>query len=473
MSLVERLSGAIGRPDRRGEREFLPAALEVLETPPSPTGRFLALLIVTFFVVAIAWAFLGQVDILASANGRVLPAGNVKVIQPLDPGVVKAIHVQDGDQVTAGQTLVELDPTDAASDRDRVAHDLMQAKLDVARLVALQHAAERGGSPSALGAQAGAPALDVERARAATSAQASEQAAKLGDLSQQIDQKHAEAAEQAAEREKLSASIPLLAEKERIHRELTRQGYGTSLAYLDAQQQASEARHQMDVLSEREAEARSAAGALVRERDASRSQYLSGVLSDLDKAEEKQSELSQELVKAEQKSTETDMKAPISGVVEQLSIHTLGGVVTPAEHLMIIVPQNHSLTVEADLANRDVGFVHAGQPVEVKVETFNFTRYGLLKGHVIGVSRDVVAPDERPEASGRSPSGAGPEPRNPSPSYVARIALDQTDIMIDGRRETLQPGMNVTAEIKTGRRTIIDFLLSPLARHTRESLHER
>ena len=467
MSLVERLSSAIGRPDRGREREFLPAALEVLETPPSPTGRALALLIVTFFVVAIAWAFLGQVDILASASGRVLPAGNVKVIQPLDPGVIKAIHVQDGDQVAAGQTLVELDPTDAQSDRDRVAHDLMQARLDVARLVALQH-----GSPSAIGAQAGAPALDVERARAAASAQASEQAAKLGDLTQQIAQKHAEAAEQAAEREKLATSIPLLAEKERIHRELTRQGFGTSLAYLDAQQQASEARHQMDVLMQREAEARSAAGALERERDASRSQYMSGVLSDLDKAEEKQNELSQELVKAQQKSIETDMKAPISGVVEQLSIHTLGGVVTPAEHLMIIVPQNHSLTVEADLANRDVGFVHAGQPVEVKIETFNFTRYGLLKGHVIGVSRDVVTPGEQGDSSGRTASGAA-DSHTPAPSYVARIALDQTDMLIDGRRETLQPGMNVTAEIKTGRRTIIDFLLSPLARHTRESLHER
>ena len=139
---------------------------------------------------------------------------------------------------------------------------------------------------------------------------------------------------------------------------------------------------------------------------------------------------------------------------------------------MIIVPQNHSLTVEADLANRDVGFVHAGQPVEVKIEPFNFTRYGLLKGHVIGVSRDVVTPREQGDSSGRTASGAA-DSHTPAPSYVARIALDQTDMLIDGRRETLQPGMNVTAEIKTGRRTIIDFLLSPLARHTRESLHER
>jgi hemolysin D len=165
------------------------------------------------------------------------------------------------------------------------------------------------------------------------------------------------------------------------------------------------------------------------------------------------------------------LRSPIDGVVDQLAVHTLHGVVTPAEHLMIVVPDSRNLMVEAHLANRDVGFVHTGQAVKVKVETFSFTRYGLLEGRVVGVSRDVISEDER-QSSG-DPMAAQGGARIGSPTYVARIALAKTSMMIDGRREQLQPGMTITAEIRTGNRTIIDYLLSPLARRSQESLHER
>ena len=166
------------------------------------------------------------------------------------------------------------------------------------------------------------------------------------------------------------------------------------------------------------------------------------------------------------------MRAPIDGVVDQLAVHTLGGVVTPAQHLMIVVPDSRNLMIEAQLANRDVGFVHPGQLVKVKVETFNFTRYGLVDGHVVDVSKDVVVQDD-PRQPGAADAAATGEPRRPSATYVARIVLDRTSMIIDGRSEPLQPGMAITAEIKTGNRSIMDYLLSPIARHTQESLHER
>ena len=198
------------------------------------------------------------------------------------------------------------------------------------------------------------------------------------------------------------------------------------------------------------------------------------MLSDLEKAREKENELSQDLIKAQQKSTETEIRSPIDGVVEELAVHTVGGVVTPAERLMIVVPDTRKLTVEAQLANRDVGFVHPGQDVSVKIETFNFTRYGLVRGRVIDVSRDAVAAatrqaDDSGGASAQQPS----QPSPASPTYVARISVDQTSMVVDGRREALIPGMAVTAEVRTGRRTIIDYLLSPLARKSNEALHER
>ena len=457
--------------DRLDEREFLPAALEVLETPPSPAGRAMAIVIGVFFVIAVAWAFLGKVDVLATAPGRLLPSGKIKLIQPLDPGIVRAIHVQDGDHVRAGQLLIELDPTATSADRDRLARDLSQTQLEVARLEALKHTAETGGAPGELIAPAGANPDDVEQARAALRAQIDQQAAKVSSLDEQISEKKAEEAEVAATIAKLNASIPMLAEKERLHQKLHDMGYGTSFAYLDAQQELSEAKRDLVVNAARGDQAKAAGASLARQKAQAASEFAAGVLADLAKAEEKENQLTQDLVKAQQKSTQTDMRSPIDGVVEELAVHTVGGVVVPAQRLMIVVPDIQNLIVEAQLPNRDVGFVHPGQEVAVKVETFNFTRYGLIHGRVIDVSRDAVTQADRQADDGAAPSAAPQQVG--SPTYIARISLDRSTMVVDGRVEPLLPGMAVTAEVRTGRRTIIDYLLSPLARKTNEALHER
>ena len=470
-SFTRMLRRSVEQFERPDAREFLPAALEVLETPPSPTGRLLAILIGVFFTLAVAWSFLGKVDVIATAPGRLLPSGNTKTIQPLDPGVVKAIDVQDGDHVRAGQLLIALDPTAVGADRDRLSRDLIQARLDVARLTALAPVAEGRGAPGPLTAVEGASPDDMAQARAALRAELDGQAAKVAGLTQQISEKRAEAGEVEATIAKTNASLPMLAEKSRLHETLRQQGYGTSFAALDAQQQLSESRRDLEVLSQRLAQARASAEALSRQRSQAVSEFAAGVLDQLEKAREKENSLSQDFIKARQKSTASEIRAPIDGVVEELAVHTVGGVVTPAERLMIIVPDNQRLTVEAQLANRDVGFVHAGQDVAIKVETFTFTRYGLVHGKVIDVSRDAVAQAtrqaEEPTVQQSQTAAAA------SPTYLARISVDKTSMMVEGRRESLMPGMAVTAEVKTGRRTIIDYLLSPLARKTNEAMHER
>jgi hemolysin D len=314
----------------------------------------------------------------------------------------------------------------------------------------------------------GAPADLLEEAKAAMSAQADQEAAKVADLTQQISQKEAERGEVNAQIDELNATMPMLMEKERIHRELKEKGYGTTFALLDAEQQLTAAKHETEVEAQRGAQADDARASLVAQRRSVRSQYEAGLLADLAKAQTQVGELSQQLIQAQNKSSQTELRSPIAGVVNELSVHTLHGVVTPAQRLMSIVPDGGNLIIEARLENRDIGFVHEGQPAKVKVETFNFTRYGILDGRVVGVSRDVVGPDEaRPQTE---------QPTNPqaaAPAYVARIALAKTSMMIDGQLEQLQPGMSVTADIRTGSRTIVDYLLSPLRRRTQESLHER
>ncbi|MEO7026836.1 MAG: HlyD family type I secretion periplasmic adaptor subunit [Caulobacteraceae bacterium] len=477
MSIASAFTGILRRGvqtfDGKDEREFLPAALEILETPPSPAGRFLAFVIGAFFLIAVLWSLIGKVDVLATASGRLLPAGKVKVIQPLDPGLVRAIAVQDGDHVRAGQLLIELDPTQTGADSDRLARDLATNSLDVARLTALKRTAETGGAAGPLIPPEGATPDDLAQARAALTAQIDGQAAKVAALDEQIAEKRAEGGEVAAAIAKTNAGLPMLTEKARLHQQLHDQGFGTSFAWLDAQEQLSDARNDLKVDAERADQSRASASALQRQRAQAVSEFAAGVLADLAKAQEKQNELAQDLIKARQKSADTSIRAPIDGVVEELAVHTIGGVVTPAQRLMILVPDTGSLIVEAQLPNRDIGFVHAGQDAAVKIETFNFTRYGLIHGRVMEVSRDAVAASDRradDSLAGDAPPTAAPAG---SPTYTARIRLAQTYMTVDGQRRDLIPGMAVTAEIKTGRRTIIDYLLSPLSRRTNEALHER
>ena len=471
MSLSHSIERALSLFERQDEREFLPAALEVVETPASPTLRLFSWLIIAFFAMAVAWAFLGQIDILATAQGQIQPAGDVKTIQPLNTGTIRAIDVQDGNHVRRGQLLIELDPTETAADQDKVSRDFMQAKLDVARLTALK-GGFAGGSSEFVAPPDAPPELLAE-ARAAMRAQAGEQASKMADLSQQIAQRSAEVGEVGAEAQKIQGTLPMLEQKERINQQLVARGFGTTMYYLDAQQAVSDARNDLAITGRRAEAARAERASLQHQRDEARSTYQTTILAELSKAEEQENELSAEFVKAKNKSAQTEIRSPIDGVVEQLGVHTLHGVVMPAQRLMIVVPDTRDLTVETRLSNRDVGFVRPGDKVKVKVETFNFTRYGMIDGRVLDVSPDVVDADTTPASSGASGGGAASAKPGGSGSYIARISLGATSMMVDGVRRPLQPGMSVTAEIRTGGRSIADYLLSPLARKTQESLHER
>lgn len=459
------LRGGIERLESRNEREFLPAALEVLETPPSPTGRIVAITIGSVFVIAFVWAIFGQVDELASAPGRILPEGRTKVVQATDGGVVRGIHVADGDRVAEGQVLIELDATATGADLQQLTHDELQARLDVLRLTALRLSGY-GGAHRPTAPQDARPE-DIAQAHAALRAQADQQQAKLAGIDQQIAEKRAEMEESGAQTAKIAASVPTLQEKARLHSRLRDQGFGTSFAFLDAKQQLSDAQNDLLVWRAKSSQARAATQALQRQRAEAVSGFANSVLTDLSKAQDRLAEMTQGLTKAKQKSSNTQLRAPTSGVVEDLSVHTVGAVVSTGQRLLMVVPDTRHMMVEAKLANRDVGFIHAGQLVALKVETFDFTRYGLLRGKVLAVSRDAVSDGSADE------TGTTPRPSTESPTYRAQISLDRGDMTVDGSQDPLLPGMAVIAEIRTGRRSILDYLLSPLAKKSHDAMHER
>jgi hemolysin D len=206
-----------------------------------------------------------------------------------------------------------------------------------------------------------------------------------------------------------------------------------------------------------------------------RSGYAHDVLKDLAEAEQKDGGLAQQYAAAAHKAEQTVLTAPIGGTVQGLAVHTLGGVVQPAQALLTLVPDDGPVLVEATVDNADIGFVHAGQDVEVKVRTFEFTRYGLLHGHVVDVSRDRVsdAAPARPSTDAKGADAKTEDGKPNEPGYVAHVALDSARMVVDGREEALSPGMAVTAEIKTGRRSVISYLLSPLRRYAHEGIRER
>jgi hemolysin D len=470
MKFIENLSAF--RRDS-ADLDFLPAALEIVETPASPVGRVITYAIIALFSLAIAWACLGKVDIVASATGKIIPTVRTKVIQPFETGVVRAIHVHDGQIVKAGEILIELDPTMNEAESRHLESDFVAAQLDVARL----RATLADGDPLAnFKPPEGAPPNLIATQRLFLIDQIAEQQAKLAVLDRQRAQKEAELQTIAASVRKIEALLPVLQQRLDIRKTLYDHTTGSKANYLEMLQAFVEMEHELDVQKSKHHEAEAALAAIIESRAQADAEYRRTRYSELTEAERKASDLSHDLVKAQRRTNLQLLTAPEDGTVQQLAIHTVGGVVTPAQTLLVVVPIDSKLEIEAMLLNRDIGFVQAGQDAEIKVDTFNFSRYGLLHGKVLSVSQDAIVhdkPADRASANSPAKNDETSEPTGQQLVYATRVSLDRAQMEVEDRLVNLSPGMAVTVEIKTGSRRIISYLLSPLLKYKQESLRER
>lgn len=458
---------------RRREHElaFLPAALEIAESPPSPIGRAIGASIIAMFCIALLWATLGSVDIVATATGKIVPGGRTKLIQPFETGVVRAIKVRDGQSVKAGDVLIELDPTMTEADQERQKSDLLAAELDAARL----RAALTADPLAAFRAPQNASAAEIEMHRQFLISERAEQNAKLSEIERQQGQKEAERETTSASVAKLEATIPVLQERVDIRKGLVEKALASKVVYLTEYQELVAMQQDLVLQKSRLREADAAIALLKETKEKAAAEYRRATYDALAKAEQKAASAAQEVIKADRRTKLQRLTAPVDGVVQQLAVHTVGGVVTPAQALAVVVPSESQLEIEAMLSNRDIGFVHPGQAAEIKIDTFNFTRYGLLHGDVLSVSTDAITRD-RTQGSNDHPSGAtssSSEPKGQELEYAARVSLDRTHMQVEDKLVKLGPGMAVTVEIKTGTRRIISYLLSPLARYKQEALRER
>ena len=438
------------------ERQFLPAALEVLETPAPALPRAILWTILLGLVCTLAWATIGRIDEIAVAAGKVIAADKTKVIQPAETGVVKRILVADGQVVRAGQVLIELEAaaTATAAETTRTREALMASRLEAARYEALARSGRATATPS-LAAPKGAtrPLIDAE-ARAMLSLY-QEHRAKLAALDAEITKRTAEAASAQELVTKLQQTLPIAQRRAQDYKNLVEQKFISEHGFLEKEQARIE---QERDLAFNEAHVRELKAGIDEARSRRESQIAeferTAVNAKVD-ADKRAILLEQELVKNQTRENQQVLTAPVDGTVQQLAVHTIGGVVTPAQALLVIAPSEYETEVEAVLENKDVGFVKVGQHAEVKVETFPFTRYGTLPGTVSFVSADA-APDEKKGLL-----------------FQARVKLERASLRVDERDVALTPGMAVTAEISTGKRRVIDFFLDPVRKVANEGLRER
>lgn len=443
-------------PRLRHEAQFLPAALELQETPVHPAPRIFVWSIMGFAVLALLWAYAGKIEVVAVASGKIVPSGKTKLIQSSETAVVRAIHVSDGQAVEVGELLVELDPTAADADVRRIQSDLLAARIDGARSAAMLDAINQHKPPASLiGAITDADPQQVLSAQRWLQGQYQEYRNSLELVDAEIQQRNAEIQSAQAQVASLRQTVPIATQLAEDYQRLLAQQYVARHEYLEKEQARLDLQRQLSVQQASVLQSTAAQGEARRRREGVVAQNRRAMLDLQQQANQKAASLVEELTKARYQETLTSLTAPVDGTVQQLAIHTVGGVVTAAQPLMVIVPADQPVEVEAMLENKDVGFVRAGQPVTVKVETFTFTKYGTVAGEVLSVSSDAIDDEKR------------------GPVYSSRIRLKTDHLLINGQRVALSPGMSVTAEVKTDQRRVIEYFLSPLQQHMDESLRER
>ena len=439
--------------EREKETEFLPAILEVTETPPSPTGRLVMWTILLLVVVALAWSFLGHINEVAVAAGKVIPSGQIKTVQVKNKGIVKEINVTEGQMVQEGDVLVVLDPTTTTADYDSLKKRAAYYKLDIQRLTA-----ELTQQPFTPEEDPDLEAHDLAAEMALYQSRTSDYRTQRQSRLDVIDQKMARLQATQASYEKYAEVLQIEQEKEARLVALSEQNAISEFQLLEQQSRtieyAKNAKAELDSINSIRAEIAEAQQNLANV-DAS---YHKDIMTALVEAKKEYYTVTESIKKADEDSRMATIYAPITGRIYNLNIHTLGGIVTDAQPLMQIVPEDVKLEFEVYADNKDIGFIKVGQEAEVKFETFNFQKFGMYKAEVMEISADAVD-----------------EPNNPQQDKKFKLILDPTsnDINVYGNPAKIEIGMNVSAEIKIKEKRIIDFFLDPFRRYTSEALRER
>lgn len=441
---------------------FLPAALEIQETPPNPLTRWLAWSLLALVFLAILWACFGEVNIVASAEGKIIPSSRVKQIQPLEKGMVKALLVGEGEYVEKGQALIELDTTLTQADKRRLASELDNTALRLAvsegvlKLLAYKaEVTDRVLQQMDLEAPSRKAKTDTVLYHSLLKQQWLQYQSQLQALQSSLVRTRAEQAASLEVISKLKQTLPIVEKRASKLKDLNGKNYVSEDDYLLAEQERIQQAQDLAAEQQRYKQLLAAEQEVKEQVKLHKAQTSSSLLTEATQLQSQLSTLEEELAKATDIDAKHILYAPVSGRVQELAVNTVGGVVTEAQQLMLVVPDEEQLEVEVFLENKDIGFVHENMPAEIKIHTFPFTKYGVIDAQVLNVSNDAIV-DE-----------------NQGLIYSMQLRMAKNQLLVDGRMVNLIPGMAVTAEVKTGQRRLIEFFLAPLLRAKNESVRER
>lgn len=442
---------------------FLPAALEIQESPPNPIARWLAWTLLSLLGIGIAWACVGQVNIVASAEGKIIPSSRVKQIQPLEKAVIKTILVSEGQHVKAGQPLIELDSALTLADEKRLTSELLSTHFRLAVNQALTGLLDL---PLDRQKQVSYPLLELDSPMGASDHDTllykrllwqkwQEYQAQVSSLYSSLEKIRAEQGVARENIARLKQTVPIVTKRAHTLRDLHAKNYVSEVDYLQIEQERIQQQHDLAAEKQRLNQVLAAEDEVKQQIKALTAQFSVSQLAEMSENQRQISSLQEELTKASDLHSKKILYSPVAGQVQELSITTVGGVVTDAQQLMLIVPNEEDLEVEVFLENKDIGFVREGMSAEIKIHTFPFTKYGIIRGNVTTMSDDAIVDEKR------------------GLIYGMQLRMASNTIMVDGKEVRLKPGMAVTAEVQTGKRRIVEFFLAPLLRHGQESLRER
>jgi hemolysin D len=491
------------------DREFLPAALEILETPPPPLPIVMIATICAFALAALTWSYFGRLDVHAVAPGKIETAQYAKVVEPLEAGKVAAIHVEAGQPVKAGDLLFELDPAEANADAHSAADALDASLAEVSRR---RHAIQAVRATQSGEVQSIVDALaipDGAKSNASTVEQFADQAdmkiawdeslpesfrlreeavlrADLAQLSDSLNALDKQMTQKLATQKRLNMSIAFqhtlmdtLNQRVSTRQQAIDLNVGSKINLYDAKEQLEKSQAQLASDEGQLIETDAALKELQSEKAKTLSQFIADNQNKLAETSRKADEARQALAKATARVARTRLTAPIDGVVQQSAVTTVGQVVTTGQQLAVITPAGGKLQVEALVANLDIGFIKPGQDAVIKIDAFPFTRFGVLHGKVIKIASASVAEQAAkrtladPTTANVASTSATAPGQPESFVFPVTVALDETSINADGASILLTPGMTATIEIKTATRRVIEYLLSPLAKIASEAAKER
>jgi len=422
-------------------REFLPSAISLERKSASPAGRSLIWVIIFIFSSSVAWASLSQIDIVAVAPGNIIPDGRTKSVQSSVKARVNQVMVKEGDLVSAGQLLLKLDDEELKAEIKQVEQTHQQADEEVSRneaLLELIHGIEKTGVLEPIAKSVWQLYLEEKQ-----------------QINKQITAQKIELKKTKITVDKFNSTLPIIRKKEKRLEHLAKNNLSSKQQYLDQKQIRLEAEHELarneivleEILNNIE---------LTQQRLLiHQAETENTILGKLKEARFIRSSSIQELERLNQKKKQYSIFSEVSGRVHQLMLNSTNNVVTTAQQVMLIVPEDRSLKIEAFIKNSDVGFVREGQTTHVKVDAYPFTKYGLLKGEIEQISSDAI------------------QDKVYGYVYKMQVKLDKELLEYQGKNMPLSPGMNVTSEVITGKRRLIDYFLSPLQRFGDESIRER